>query len=65
MPQSEPEINGLWSYSEVARFLKCSISNAKRLPIPRVQLGRLVRFRPEQVREWVGGYSIPRRPERG
>jgi predicted DNA-binding transcriptional regulator AlpA len=65
MPHSQTEINGLWGYPDVARYLGCSLSNAKRLPIPRVQIGRLVRFDPAEVRAWAGSYSIPRRPERG
>lgn len=65
MPHSQTEINRLWRYPEVARYLGCSLSKAKRLRIPRVQIGRLVRFDPTEVRAWTGRHSIPRRPERG
>ena len=64
MPYLQAEINNLWKYPEVARYLGCSVSYAKRLPIPRVQIGRLVRFHPEQICEWASGHSIPRRQER-
>ena len=55
------EINRLWNYAQVAAYLGCSLSNARRLPIPCIRLGRLVRFDPEQVRNWAIGYSVPRK----
>lgn len=55
------EINRLWNYGQVAAYLGCSLSNARRLPIPHIRFGRLVRFDPEQVRNWAIGYSVPRK----
>lgn len=60
-----PESNDLWDYRRVASHLGISESKAKRLPIPRVKIGRLVRFVPERVREWIEGQSVPRSGRRG
>ena len=60
MSHPDVEINHLWNYKQLAEFIGCSESNAKRLRIPRIRIGRLIRFDPIQVRAWVNSYSIPR-----
>lgn len=56
-----PESNGLWDYKQLAAYLCCSVSTVKRLPIPHIRIGRLVRFETEQVLAWVRANAVPRR----
>jgi predicted DNA-binding transcriptional regulator AlpA len=53
MTASAIEINRLWNYKQLAHFLGISESNAKRLRVPHVKIGRSIRFRPEIVLEWL------------
>ena len=55
------EGNGLWNYKQVAAYLSVSESQAKRLLIPCIKLGRSVRFDPAEVRDWVSAHSVRRR----
>lgn len=43
----------LWTAEDVARELQCSTRSVRRLPIPRVRLGGMVRFYPADVLAYV------------
>ena len=49
--------SGLWTARQVADFIKCSVSYvykaAERDLLPTVHIGRMLRFRPEDVRAFV------------
>ena len=54
-PPTAP-LAALWSIPEVARFLNCSprhVNNLIRGGLPCTYIGRLVRFCPDRVREFV------------
>jgi excisionase family DNA binding protein len=49
-------LDALWTIPEVARFLNCSprhVNNLIRGGLPCTYIGRLVRFCPDRVREFV------------
>jgi excisionase family DNA binding protein len=51
-----PPLDALWTIPEVARFLNCSprhVNNLIRGGLPCTYIGRLVRFCPDRVREFV------------
>lgn len=47
----------VWDVEDVARELKCSLRQVRRMvaenSIPYSRIGRLVRFSPQRVREWL------------
>jgi excisionase family DNA binding protein len=47
----------LWTAEQVSKFLKCSVSYvykaAERDILPAVRIGRMLRFRPEAVRNFI------------
>ena len=48
--------NQLWTTADVAGFLGCSerfVFILRKRGLPSIQVGTLVRFAPEQVREWL------------
>jgi len=51
-----PDTNRLWTVKEVAHYLHCStrhVNNLIRGGLPCIYVGRLVRFSPDQVKEFV------------
>jgi len=47
----------LWTTADVAHFLGCTERNIyllRKKGLPTIQVGGLVRFSPERVREWIG-----------
>ena len=53
---SAAPVAALWTIPEVARFLNCSprhVNNLIRGGLPCTYIGRLVRFCPDRVREFV------------
>ena len=55
-PASVAPTAALWTIPEVARFLNCSprhVNNLIRGGLPCTYIGRLVRFCPDRVREFV------------
>jgi excisionase family DNA binding protein len=55
-PASVAPTTALWTIPEVARFLNCSprhVNNLIRGGLPCTYIGRLVRFCPDRVREFV------------
>ena len=51
-----PATDRLWTVKEVAHYLHCSprhVNNLLRSGLPCIYVGRLVRFCPEQVKEFV------------
>lgn len=47
----------VWTVDDVARELECSVRHVRKLvsenKIPYLKIGRLVRFSPPRVREWL------------
>jgi hypothetical protein len=60
-PTLAAAIEPLLSPSDIARTLRCTrrcleqLRAAGRFPSPDVKVGRLPRWRPETVREWIAG----------
>lgn len=50
--------DGLWLYEDVADHLGVKVSTvmrwAKKRILPVVKIGGRIRFRPEDIKEWVG-----------
>ena len=63
--------NQLWTTADVAGFLGCSerfVFILRKRGLPSIQVGTLVRFAPEQIREWLSNQdddqgSDPRKAE--
>ena len=55
-PAAPAPVPALWTIPEVARFLNCSprhVNNLIRGGLPCTYIGRLVRFCPDRVRDFV------------
>lgn len=56
--EQSPGSDSLWGVKEVARYLRASKSwvykSAEKGELPSVRVGRLLRFRPNDVRAFVG-----------
>jgi hypothetical protein len=52
----------LWTKKDVARFLGRSVSSidhdVSARKIPYLKVARQVRFDPDEVREWLSGFSV-------
>ncbi|MDA8047841.1 MAG: helix-turn-helix domain-containing protein [Actinomycetota bacterium] len=61
--QSDTAGRGLWTAAETARWLTVPERMVRRLVaerrIPYVKVGRYVRFRPQDVKEWRDGHVRP------
>jgi len=59
MPETPiPPIKPLWTIKDVAEYLCCTVrhvQNLQRGGLPYMQVGRLVRFDPEEVRNYLRG----------
>ena len=57
--ETAPPPDRLWGIDDVARYLSVSrrgverLKSSGRLPKPALRIGRLPRWRPEEIREWV------------
>lgn len=53
----------LWTVHELAAFLRTSpgsvYKRVERRQVPHVQLGRLLRFRPDEIRDWLERNTVP------
>ena len=58
MPEIMRNIEPLWTFADVAEFCQVGVRTVKRwhangeLPAP-IRLGRAVRFRPDDIRQWA------------
>jgi excisionase family DNA binding protein len=59
------QIQNLWDYKDLADFLKCGPDKLRRQvmnrQIPFIKIGRLVRFKPEEVQNWLASQSVSAR----
>ena len=56
LPPEQPNETALWTNEDVAAFFRCTVRHVQNLQkqgLPYVHLGRLVRFDPEEIREFV------------
>lgn len=63
------ETNVLLTKKEVAKCLSCSVRNVdtlrKTAGLPYVLMGRLVRFRPSDIQEWMRSLNTIREEDNG
>lgn len=55
--EQEEKSDMLWTVQDIAQFAKCSlrhVGNLQRAGLPFVKLGRLTRFDPKAVVQWMG-----------
>lgn len=64
---SDPHPSSLWTTTDVARFIGCSerqIYVLRKSGLPCVHVGGMVRFDPQQVKDWLGGNQETPKDER-
>lgn len=62
MTESNTDPEGLWDVNDTAAYLKVNHMTVRRMVnenrLPYLRIGKLLRFEPALVRDWVAGKSI-------